>query len=179
MENVRPTDVWDLGANTGVFSRLASELEISTLAFDIDPGVIEKAYRQCVENSEVNLFPLLLDLTNPSPSIGWHLNERKSFLERGPADAVLALALIHHLAIANNVPLHRLAEFFSDIGNWLIIEFVPKSDSQVERMLATRTDIFPNYTSTHFENAFGEKFNILRSEAIKESDRRLYLMKKR
>jgi hypothetical protein len=178
LEQIQPTSVWDLGANTGVFSRLASERGIPTLAFDIDPGAVEKAYQQCTERKEKFLLPLVLDLTNPSPSIGWNLDERLSLLERGPADAVLALALIHHLAISNNVPLPRLAEFFSELASWLVIEFVPKSDSQVKHLLATRADIFPDYTPEAFERIFAERFEIKHCELIEDSQRRLYLMKK-
>ena len=83
-----------------------------------------------------------------------------SFGERGPADMVLALAVIHHLAISNNVPLPQLADFFAETGKWLVIEFVPKSDSQVQKLLASREDIFPNYTRDGFESAFKERFNI-------------------
>jgi hypothetical protein len=178
LRQIHPASVWDLGANTGRFSRLASQNNIPTLAFDIDPGAVEKAYLECVARGEKNLLPLLLDLTNPSPSIGWHNRERMSLLERAPADAVLALALIHHLAISNNVPLDRLASFFSDLGKWLIIEFVPKSDSQVQRLLATRKDIFLDYTIEMFENVFSDKFIIHRNEAIPGTQRRLYLMSK-
>ena len=178
LEQARPRMVWDLGANTAVFSRIASQQNIPTLAFDIDPGAVEKAYLECRQAKEQHLMPLLLDLTNPSPALGWHHQERMALLERGPADAVLALALIHHLAIANNVPLERLAAFFADAGRWLIIEFVPKSDSQVQRLLATRKDIFPDYTPEAFERIFARNFTIHRREAIQGSQRLLYLMEK-
>jgi len=92
---------------------------------------------------------------------------------------VLALALIHHLAISNNVPLPQLADFFADAGNWLVLEFVPKSDSQVQKLLASRKDIFPNYTSDAFEDAFAERFTIHEKVAVRESERFLYLMEKR
>jgi hypothetical protein len=120
---------------------------------------------------------LLLDLTNPSPSIGWENQERMSLAERGPADVVMALALIHHLAISNNVPLGRIASFLSRICNWLIIEFVPKCDSQVQRLLATRDDIFTDYTQAAFEREFGEYFVMEDSVIIKGSERVLYLMR--
>ena len=92
---------------------------------------------------------------------------------------VLALALIHHLAISNNVPLPQLADFFADTGKWLVIEFVPKSDSQVQKLLASRKDIFSNYTRESFEVAFSERFSIREKVPIKESERFLYLMEKR
>jgi hypothetical protein len=116
-------------------------------------------------------------LTNPSPSIGWNNNERDSFLQRGPADATLALALVHHLAISNNVPLARVAEFFADCGEWLIVEFVPKSDQQVQKLLRNRLDIFSEYTQAGFEKAFGEWYSIVESSAVLDSQRWLYLMR--
>jgi len=155
---------------------VASRRKIPTIAFDIDPGAVEQNYRQCVAEKETCLLPLLADLTNPSPAIGWQNQERQSLLERGPADAVLALALVHHLAIANNTPLERVAEFFARAGRRLIIEFVPKSDSQVQKLLASREDIFPNYTREGFEAAFAQYFDVQAAEEVTDSERVLYLM---
>lgn len=174
----QPTAVWDMGANNGLFSRLASNNKIPTIAFDIDPACVELNYREIVQHKEQDLLPLLLDLTNPSPGIGWQNEERDSFMGRGPVDTVLALALIHHIAISNNVPLGRIAEFFSKICNSLIIEFVPKSDSQVQKLLMNREEIFNEYDEVYFEKAFSGYFNIQKKERIKSSERFLYLMKK-
>ena len=171
-----PASVWDLGANTGFFSRIASQAGIPTLAFDIDPAAVERAYRTCRDQQESLLLPLLLDLTNPSPALGWAHAERTALTERGPAGAVLALALVHHLAISNNVPLPRLAEYFRQLSERLIIEFVPKSDSKVAKLLATREDIFPNYHRAGFEEAFQQIFEIQATEPIPGTDRILYLM---
>ncbi len=176
LERVAPKSAWDLGANTGLFSRAASRRGIPTVAFDIDPAAVEQNYLACKANKDTNLLPLVLDLTNPSPAIGWNNRERMSLLERGPVDAVLALALIHHLAIANNVPLPRLADFFQQAGRWLVIEFVPKEDSQVQVLLASREDIFPDYTQEGFETAFKPYFEIHESIPVRETKRVLYLM---
>ena len=178
IDTAAPESVWDLGANTGVFSRIASEKGIYTAAWDIDPGAVEINYRELVQKREKNLLPLLLDLTNPSGAIGWAEAERMSFSERAPVGMVMALALIHHLAIANNVPLVSVAEFLANLCEWLLIEFVPKSDKKVQTLLATRVDIFPDYTSEGFETAFQGYFRIERREPIKESQRILYLMRK-
>jgi len=175
---IKPACLWDLGANTGLFSRIASDQGISTLAFDIDPGAVEINYLTCKNNKETNLLPLVIDLTNPSPSIGWQNKERMSFIERGPVDTVMALALVHHLAISNNVPLPMLADFFNSLCDWLIIEFIPKTDSQVERLLSTRDDIFINYQVEAFEKAFSQFFTIKDSMPIHDSERRLFLMRK-
>jgi ribosomal protein L11 methylase PrmA len=174
-----PQMVWDLGANIGIFSRLASRKQIETIAFDIDPAAVELNYRTCRENKETHLLPLLLDLTNPSPGIGWENMERKSFIQRGPVDMVLALALIHHLAISNNVPLLKIAQLLKTLCRTLIIEFIPKEDSQVKRLLATREDIFPRYTIDCFEKDFSHYFEIMDKKPIEQSSRTLYLMQSR
>jgi hypothetical protein len=176
---VRPLTVWDLGGNIGTFSRIAAAAGAYTVSFDIDPACVEMNYLRVRGEKEENLLPLLLDLTNPSPGAGWENEERMTLLERGPTDAVLALALIHHLAIGNNLPLDKAARFFARIGRHLLIEFVPKSDSQVRRLLVTREDIFGAYTQEGFERAFGEVFTIKRRVPLGGSDRTLYVMEKK
>lgn len=174
-----PRIVWDLGANTGVFSRIATAKGIDTIAFDVDPAAVEKNYHQMCEDKETKILPLCLDLTNPSPSIGWANEERLSLIERGPADTVLALAVIHHLAISNNLPFSHIASFLSGLCRILIIEFVPKNDPQVQRLLRTREDIFHHYAQDHFEAAFGDHFSIHKREKIVDTQRSLYLMEKK
>lgn len=172
----RPASVWDLGANTGEFSALATARGIPTVAWDIDPAAVEKNYLS--RRTDRLMLPLVQDLTNPSPAVGWALRERDSFVERGPVDAVMALALIHHLAIGNNVPLGDVAGFLAELGRWLIIEFVPKQDSQVQRMLATREDVFTEYSQEGFEAAFRRRFEVVRRQDIPGTVRTLYLMRR-
>lgn len=178
LQQIKPSLVWDLGANTGEFSRIAAQTNASVLSFDIDPLAVERNYMAEKKTGDGKILPLFLDLTNPSPSLGWAHQERMSLRERGPADVILALALIHHLAISNNVPLDMLAAFFADNCSNLIVEFVPKNDSQVKRLLATREDIFPDYTQSGFEQAFSKCFEIISSVKVSESERTLYQMKK-
>ena len=167
---------WDLGANTGEYSRAARQLVSSVIAFDIDPAAVERNYRRVKTGNETGIQPLLLDLTNPSPALGWAHRERLSLEQRGPADVLLALAVVHHLAIGHNLPLERVAAFLARVGRSLIIEFVPKSDSQVRRLLRDRPDIFPDYTREGFEAAFRGHFRIDRAVPVAESERTLYLM---
>ena len=194
-----PRTIWDLGANTGVFSRIATAKDIDTIAFDVDPAAVEKNYLmmkgmkwgqisnqvkkgtdfKSVPFSETKLLPLCLDLTNPSPPLGWANEERLSLIERGPADTVLALALIHHLTISNNLPFSHIAAFLSQVCRFLIIEFVPKNDSQVQRLLRSREDIFPDYNQEHFEHAFNHHFLILKSQALPGTLRIIYLLKRK
>jgi SAM-dependent methyltransferase len=172
------TSCWDLGSNTGRFSLLASEYAL-TIAFDQDAYSVEANYKQSLKKKNTRLLPLVLDLANPSPSIGWANSERLSLMERGPCDLVLALALLHHLAISNNVPFRNIASFLSSICRLLIIEFVPKQDEKVEQILRLREDVFPDYTPQAFEREFGEQFSILEMASIVDSQRALYLMELR
>jgi len=179
LDKIKPRTVWDLGANTGIFSRIAKNKRALTVSFDVDPACVEINYRLALKNKETNILPLLIDLTNPSPGIGWENSERNSFMKRGPADTIFALALIHHLAISNNLPFDKIAKFFRKICNSLIIEFIPKTDAKVKRLLSMREDIFSEYTQRNFEEEFSKYFKIQASAKIKSSERILYLMKKR
>lgn len=173
-----PTIVWDIGANTGKFSRMAAEKCDLVLSFDMDHDCVEAGYRYAAQNELTNVLPLVCDLSAPTPAIGWAHAERASLLERGSATATLALAVIHHLAIGNNVPLEMIAELFSQMGESLIVEFVPKEDSQVKLMLSSREDIFDDYSRESFEAAFSSYFDILDSSDVDQSVRTLYLMRR-
>jgi len=179
LDRINPNTVWDFGANIGLFSRIAADKGIRVISLDIDPAAVEKNYLQCIEKGETRILPLLFDLTNPSPGIGWENKERASLFERGPADTVFVLALIHHLAISNNLPFDKIVNLFRTMCNSLIIEFVPKEDSQIKRLLSTREDIFPDYTQKSFEDEFGKYFSIHSCVKIKDSGRILYLMERK
>jgi ribosomal protein L11 methylase PrmA len=179
LELVRPASVWDLGANTGNFSRLASERGIPTVAFDFDPACVEVNYREVKKRQETKLLPLLVDLLNPSPACGWVNRERTSIFQRGRPELVLALALIHHLAIAGNLPLENIAEFFSDLAPWLVIEFVAPDDSQVQRLIAQRKGVHHPYDQTRFETCFKRYFSIQEIRPIPPGGRILYLMRRK
>jgi len=174
-----PRVVWDMGANNGFHSRIAAGMGAFTVAFDVDPAAVELCYLEAKEAGEANILPLLLDLTNPSPGLGWANEERLTVPDRGCADTAMALALIHHIAISNNVPFVRVAEYFSRICRNLIIEFVPKSDHKVRKLLATREDVFPRYNQAGFEEDFGLFFSIDRSEKVSDSERVLNLMSRK
>ncbi len=179
LDAIEPRTVWDLGANTGVYSRLATEQGAYCVAWDVDPACVEQAYRRGKSRNDATLLPLRLDLANPSPSLGWAHAERTSLAERGPVDCVMALALIHHLAISNNVPLSHIAAFFERLGRHVIVEWVPKSDSQVQRLLRSREDIFDGYRQAAFEAAFRRFFHIADSSPVGSEGRILYRMIRR
>jgi hypothetical protein len=125
------------------------------------------------------MLPLIQDCVNPSPALGWMGNERESLFERGPADVTFVLALIHHLAIGRNLPLPQIADFLAATSRQVIIEFVPKGDSKVDILLASRKDIFPDYDSEHFEAAMARHFDLVRKEAIPHTKRSLFLYQKK
>jgi len=180
INQVKPNSMYDLGANTGVFSRLANRLEgCQVISMDMDPGAVEINYIEVKRTGETNILPLVLDLTNPSPDIGWHNRERSSFLSRGPADLVMALALIHHLAISYNIPLSMISDTLATLGRYLIIEFVPKEDSQVQRLLASREDIFSDYSLPGFRDAFLANFNLIEEIVIKDTMRTIFLLERK
>lgn len=178
LENTDTVTLWDLGANTGEFTQVASRRGIGCIAFDIDPVAIETFYNHIKQDKITNVLPLVMDLTNPSPPIGWSGRERMSFVERSRPDTILALALIHHLSISNNVPFTMISEFLGELCRNLIIEFVPKSDSQVVKLLESRKDVFAGYNEENFEREFSLFFTIIAKERIRGSERILYLMKK-
>jgi hypothetical protein len=166
--------VIDLGANDGTFSRIASELGRETLSIDTDPTAVEKNYLKVKARSEKNNLPLLIDIMNPTPAIGWMNRERRSFMERVGRDSILvALALIHHIAIGQNVPLDSIARSLAEFGKELILEFVPKDDSQVSRMLAMRKDIFPAYTKEGYLEAFAPYYSLQEACRIGNTSRTL------
>jgi hypothetical protein len=171
--------VWDLGANVGTYSSVAAGEGRKVLAFDQDAGSVERHWRTLTPEARASVLPLVMDLSNPSPALGWALEERRSLVDRGPADLIMALALVHHLAIGNNVPLPMIASLFASLGRWAIVEFVPKEDPMTQRLLASRPDIFPDYTLDGFRTAFAARFRIHEETPIADSLRTLFLLERR
>ena len=179
LHQISPKSVFDLGANTGEFSRLARDIQgCRILSVDSDPGAVEVNYLACKKSDVRNVLPLVIDLSNPSPAVGWGNTERQSFIGRSPVDVVMALALIHHLAISNNVPLADIAQLMAALGDYLIIEFVPKEDSQVIKLLSSRDDIFPDYSRDGFIGAFSRFFQLQQETPIPATMRSIYLFKR-
>ncbi len=169
----------DLGTNEGQFSSLLAASDIQTIAADFDHSAINKLYQKTKKENERNILPLVIDLANPSPAGGLNNRERISFIERANADLGLALALIHHLAIGKNIPFEKVSEFFKNITDYLLIEFVPKRDDRVQFMLKQKKDIYQEYTEENFVRAFEKYFFIQKKQEIAESGRALFQMKRR
>ena len=163
--------VWDLGANVGRHSAIAAELGRRVIAWDADPAAVERNYRAIRAAGETRILPLLVDLADPSAAVGWNLSERRSMVDRADADVVLALALVHHLAIGRNVPLPRIAAFFAELAPHAIVEWVGRDDPMVRRLLATREDVFDDYTLERFRQSLGERYTIVDEQPIPGTER--------
>lgn len=172
--STHPELLVDLGCNTGDYSVAALKGGAKyVVGFDFDQNAVDLAFSRAVSEN-LNFLPLWQDAANPSPNQGWWQKERRGFSERAGADAMIALAFEHHLAIGRNVPLVELVDWLLQVAPKGIIEFVPKTDSTVQKMLALREDIFPNYTEEEFEKSIAGRARIVRKTMISGSGRVLF-----
>ena len=170
--------VWDLGANTGEFSLIAASHGAFVVSIDGDPACSEYLYQKVLSGKGVKgVLPLTMDLANPSPGLGWDSRERLSLRDRGPADLVLALALIHHLVLSSCVPLGLTAQWLSSLGKNLLVEFVPPEDPMVKKLLQNRGEEHLAYNLDVFERSFGEFFDFEDKTEL-ENGRILFLCKR-
>jgi ribosomal protein L11 methylase PrmA len=171
---VKPKQLWDIGCNTGDYSEVALQSGAqSVIGFDFDQGALQRAYARAKAKS-LNFLPLYQDGANPSPGQGWDHGERKAIAERRSADALIALAFEHHLAIGRNIPLTSVVTTLVQSAPTGVIEFVQKSDPTVQQLLALRDDIFPGYTQDAFEAALKNQTRIVKAETVSSAGRRLY-----
>jgi len=175
--SARRSCVWDLGCNTGEYSRAVSECADLVVAVDADHLAIEHLYRALKGEQDSTILPLVGDLTDPSPGLGWRHRERQTLDERSRPDLILALALIHHLSIGRNVPLPDLVEWFASFKADLVIEFVAPEDAMVERLLRNRDELDFGYTQECFEACVAEYFVITETEGLQSSTRTLYYLR--
>ena len=173
-----PPVVLDLGCNTGDYSFLAADAGAKVLAVDGDHDAVETLYRR-LQDQPADITPMLVDLANPSPAIGFRNQERASLLSRLRADCVFALALIHHLLVSANLPLTAIRDLFFDMTReYLILEFVPTDDVMFEQLLQFRVNLFEFLTLDVCRQVFQERFTLVREEPIPDSTRTLFLWKK-
>lgn len=171
---LKPAILWDIGCNTGDYSKAALESGTGfVVGFDFDQGALDIAYSRA-QLEDLNFLPLFLDAANPAPSQGWAQRERPGLTQRAHADGVLALAVVHHLAIARNIPLDQVVNWLVGLAPQGIIEFVQKTDPMVQALLRLREDIFDNYSEKCFVTALEGQADIVRIETVSATDRRLY-----
>jgi hypothetical protein len=172
----RPRElVWDLGANDGRYSRIAAEGSAYTIALDVDHGVVDRLYRTLAQDGERTILPLVGDLADPSPGLGWRGRERLPLAGRGAPDLVLALALVHHLMVSRTIPLRELIDWFADLGSELVVEFPHREDVMVKRLLSRKREgSHSDYNRGDFEDVLRGRFDVLGSVELPSGTRTLY-----
>ncbi len=170
----------DIGANRGVFSRLLAEKHWQVIAADFDPGAINDLYLDLKKVAATDVLPLVVDIIQPTPALGWSNTERASFMERSTYDLVSALALVHHLAIAKNIHFEQMAPCFHALcGKYLIIEFVEKEDEKARILLQRKETGYEWYNRSGFEAHFTLLFSLVHSMQLSNGLRTLYLWKRK
>jgi len=178
MDEAKPDSVWDVGMNTGFFSARCARRGIQTIGFDSDPICIEKRFKAMNSEDESSIFlPIVMDFTNPSSGIGWENQERMSLQQRGSADLILALAVIHHIVLSNNIPLDYVARFFSKLAKELIVEFIPAEDKMALSLTKNRKELPHEYSINAFRTKFNLYFQIVKEKKIEGSERVLFYMR--
>ncbi len=175
----RPGLVWDLGANDGTFSRVAARHAGYVVALDADHATVERLWRSLRSEPRRNILPLVFDLTDPSPSLGWRGWERRSLPERGLPDLVLCLALVHHLAIGANVPLDEVVAWLADMSPRLVVEFVARDDPMVQRLLSDKPIEHEGYSTAGFDEAAMKHFRVEARQEVGSGTRVLYSLARR
>jgi ribosomal protein L11 methylase PrmA len=171
--------VWDIGANTGRFSRVCAERSALLLSLDSDPECVNELYAALKADPDARLYPLVYDAADPSPALGWALEERDPLEKRFQPDLILALALVHHLLIGRNLTWEQMAGHWSRLAKHFIIEYVPKTDSQIALLLSSRKDVFDDYNEQSFLTAFAAHYHMVAAKPISQNGRTLYLMTSR
>jgi hypothetical protein len=167
--------VWDIGANNGRYSRIAAEGARTVVAVDADQGPVELLYRDLRREGDEKILTLTMNLADPSPGLGWRGLERRSMPERGTPDLLLALALIHHMAISANVPVKEFVDWLASLRTALVIEFPTREDPMVKKLLAPKREgLHPDYELGFFERCLNEAFEVERSERLESDTRVLY-----
>ncbi len=180
LERFRPRRVLDAGANTGHFSALAARAGASVVAIDYDPVALGQLWRSA-RAERLDILPLAVDLTRPSPGTGWRNRECSSFLDRarGAFDAVLMLALIHHMLVSERIPLAEILDLAAELTTGIaVIEFIGPEDSMFRRLVRGREELHASLTPEGFETACRRRFEILLSERHEGAQRWLYLLRK-
>ncbi len=181
LRELKPARVLDVGANTGHFSALAARAGAEVVAIDRDSACVGRIWQRA-RGENLNILPLVVDLARPSASLGWRNQECLAFLDRarGHFDAVLMLALLHHLLVTERVPLDDALDVAADLTrDALVIEFVAPQDEMFRRLARGRNDLYATLDAVAFEAACSRRFRIVRQARLGNPHRILYLLRKR
>ena len=181
LSQYRPGRVLDIGCNTGQFSAIAARLGAGVVAIDYDPVVVGDVWRKS-RAEKLNILPLVVNLSRPTPAVGWRNDECPSFIDRarGHFDALLMLAVIHHMMVTDRVPLPEIIDLAAELTRDLvIIEFIAPDDSMFRRITRGRDHLHADLTEEVFENAATMRFDIVRKHHIEGSSRTLYALRRK
>ena len=173
----QPRQVLDLGANTGVYSRIAVSMGANLVAWDTDLGASERNWKLAAEK-RLPIQPLIADLARPTPAVGWRNREWMGLLARaqGRFDCVMMLGLIHHLLVTDQIPLAEIAALLRDLTTrWAIVEWVPASDPRFAELVRGRDDLYGQLNEMGFVTEFEKHFFITTQERLKNG-RCLFLL---
>ncbi len=165
---------WDIGGNTGTFSKICAEYSDRVITVDGDHDAVEKLYLSEKGNDAGKILPLYMNLANPSPNQGWAGTERLGFTDRNSPDFVVCLALIHHISLSANVPIPLFLEWLRSLNAKLVIEFVDRPDEMVQKLLLNKKEKYPDYNKDVFERELNARFKILDSQDLKGGHRKIY-----
>ncbi len=165
---------WDIGCNTGHFSKILARNTDWVIAMDRDDLSIQRLYSELKTQANNNILPLVLDIANPSPPLGWRCAERRSLAERTSPDLILCLALVHHLVITNNIPLQHILEWLASFNCDVVMEMIDKTDGMVQKLLLNKTDQYNEFTIAGFESIADQNFVIREKSEVVPSRRFLY-----
>ncbi len=171
--------IWDIGCNTGLFSRLCEKHCEQVVSIDGDPAAIDQLYRIEKAEGSGKILPLIVDFSNASPNQGWRGAERKSLENRGRPDLILCLALIHHIVISANIPMSEFIDWLAELGGDAVIEFVTMKDAMVQMLLRNRVNQYEDYTAEEFERLASAHYEIAASEELKGGSRKIYYLRRR
>jgi SAM-dependent methyltransferase len=181
LDQFKPSRVLDVGCNAGHFSRVASQCGASVVAIDRDTEVISRLWH-LASAENLSILPLVVDITRPTPGVGWRNAENKSFLNRarGSFDAVLMVAVIHHLMVTERIPLPEILELAAELTNDLLIaEFVPRDDPMFRRIARGRDHLFEWLDENYFRRACEPHFTVIRTQPLGETRRVIFLLRKK
>jgi SAM-dependent methyltransferase len=166
--------VWDIGCNTGQFSRIAARHARQVLAMDLDHFAVERLYRAMRAERQNNILTLVQNVADPSPNWGWRNRERNDLGSRARPDLILCLALIHHVVISANIPLDEFVDWLAGLADQLVIEFVSRADDKVKTLLRNKQDKYSDYSLERLEAALGRHYRVRRQQTLLSGNRHLY-----
>ncbi len=162
LDRIRPAHVLDVGANTGLYSRIAAESGAEVVAWDTDVQASDLNWKEALRLN-LSILPMVADFARPTPAAGWENKESASLLDRanGEFDCVLMLGILHHLLVTDQIPLTAIFKKLREISSrWAVLEWIPKEDSQFDQLCRGRQELYGHLSEEYFLHALSERFAV-------------------